>query len=64
MPCIANYLSNFLRVDGVILLVRADESDIHDSVRVVDPNDYGERGPFRSRGPALLLKTETGARSA
>jgi hypothetical protein len=26
-----------LRVDGVVLSVRADETDVDDSVRVVDP---------------------------
>jgi len=34
-----DYLSNRLRIDGVVLLVRADEADVHDPIRVIDPHD-------------------------
>jgi hypothetical protein len=32
-------LSNRLRIDGVVLLVRADEPDVHHPTRVINPHD-------------------------
>jgi hypothetical protein len=34
-----DYLSNRLRIDGVVLLVRADEAAVHDPIGVIDPHD-------------------------
>jgi hypothetical protein len=34
-----DYLSNLLRIDGVVLLVRADEAGVHDPIGVIDPHD-------------------------
>jgi DNA invertase Pin-like site-specific DNA recombinase len=31
------YLSNRLHIDGIVLLVRADETDVHDPIRIIDP---------------------------
>src|ERR1700686_1883686 len=33
------YLSNRLRIDGVVLLVRADEAAVHDLIRVVNSHE-------------------------
>lgn len=38
------YLSNRLRIDGVVLLVRADEAAVHDLIRVVNSHDVTPLG--------------------
>jgi len=45
-----------LRVDGVVLLMRADESDIYDPVWVVDPNNYSILVSADIKDRAAVLK--------
>ena len=48
--------SNRLRIDSVVLLVRSDEPDIHNSIGVVDPYDNPIFVPSNVKNGAAVLK--------